>query len=200
MAKQDRKPTATQSAIVLASTDLACFSAISWPRLELAHHHRQIIERLEAVERGEIKRLMLALPPRHGKPSSGIALLIFPIRRVDQLPHHLQRESQRRAFLAGDFKLRRGIAPILAVHPRQPPLQIHRLYLDLGSDSGVCASMAYFRCKSRIHVGHFPLVGILPTADPLSIYDVGEPAGLCRSVAAGTRKNTGTDALTEFRR
>jgi hypothetical protein len=127
MAKQDRKPTATQSAIALASTDLACFSALSWPRFELAHHHRQIIERLEAVERGEIKRLMLVLPPRHGKPSSGIALLMFRSVASIKLPHHLQRESQRRAFLAGDFKLRRGIAPILAVHPPQPSLRTHGL-------------------------------------------------------------------------
>lgn len=32
-----------------------------------ANHHEQIAEKLEAVERGEIKRLMVFMPPRHGK-------------------------------------------------------------------------------------------------------------------------------------
>jgi hypothetical protein len=32
-------------------------------------------------------------------------LFIFPIRRVDKLPHHIQRESQRRVFLASNFDL-----------------------------------------------------------------------------------------------
>lgn len=34
-------------------------------------HHRLIAEKLEAVERGDIKRLMLFLPPRHGKSELG---------------------------------------------------------------------------------------------------------------------------------
>ena len=101
MAKQDRSRTATDAAIAFARDDLASFATLMHRRFELTRHHRLIIEQLERVERGEIDRLMLALPPRHGKSSSGIALLIFPTRRVDQLPHHLQRESQWRAFLAG---------------------------------------------------------------------------------------------------
>jgi len=56
-----------QRAFALARSSLAAYSALSWPRFEAAIHHRLIIERLEAVERGEIDRLMLFLPPRHGK-------------------------------------------------------------------------------------------------------------------------------------
>jgi hypothetical protein len=37
------------------------------PDFEAAKHHYQIIEALEAVERGELTRLMLFAPPRHGK-------------------------------------------------------------------------------------------------------------------------------------
>lgn len=39
-------------------------------------HHRQIIEKLEAVERGEIRKIMIFVPPRHGK--SEIASINFP--------------------------------------------------------------------------------------------------------------------------
>jgi predicted phage terminase large subunit-like protein len=46
------------------------------PQFELAHHHELIVSRLEAVERGEISRLMVFLPPRHGK--SLLASAIFP--------------------------------------------------------------------------------------------------------------------------
>jgi predicted phage terminase large subunit-like protein len=38
-----------------------------WPQFSLARHHELIISRLEAVERGEISRLMIFMPPRHGK-------------------------------------------------------------------------------------------------------------------------------------
>jgi hypothetical protein len=36
--------TTTDAAVGLARDDLACFSAPTWPRFELAHHHRTIIE------------------------------------------------------------------------------------------------------------------------------------------------------------
>lgn len=41
-----------------------------------APHHELIVGKLEAVERGEIKRLMIAMPPRHGK--SELASRRFP--------------------------------------------------------------------------------------------------------------------------
>lgn len=45
---------------------LACAVGL-WPSYAPAPHHRAIAEKLEAVERGEIKRLMISMPPRHGK-------------------------------------------------------------------------------------------------------------------------------------
>lgn len=45
---------------------LACSVGL-WPSYVPAPHHRAIAKKLEAVERGEIKRLMISLPPRHGK-------------------------------------------------------------------------------------------------------------------------------------
>lgn len=46
------------------------------PDYRVANHHRVLIEKLEQVERGTIKRLMVFMPPRHGK--SLTASCIFP--------------------------------------------------------------------------------------------------------------------------
>jgi predicted phage terminase large subunit-like protein len=53
--------------LALAHGDLACYAAALCPQFSLAPHHNLIISRLEAVERGEISRLMIFMPPRHGK-------------------------------------------------------------------------------------------------------------------------------------
>ena len=60
----------------MAYRDLACYSIAQFPLFERAPHHERIISKLEAVERGEIKRLMILLPPRHGK--SLITSSMFP--------------------------------------------------------------------------------------------------------------------------
>jgi len=69
-------PTEIQQVLALAHEDLACYAVALWPQFELAHHHELIVSRLEAVERSEISRLMIFLPPRHGK--SLLASAIFP--------------------------------------------------------------------------------------------------------------------------
>jgi hypothetical protein len=59
--------TATQAAIAFARDDLASFATLMHRRFDLAALHRAIIEQLERVQRGEIDRLMIFIPPRHGK-------------------------------------------------------------------------------------------------------------------------------------
>jgi hypothetical protein len=66
----------SQQILALAGGDLACYAAALWPLFSLAPHHKLIISKLEAVERGEIPRLMIFMPPRHGK--SLITSTIFP--------------------------------------------------------------------------------------------------------------------------
>lgn len=46
---------------------LLSFACALWPDYDPAAHHRAIAQKLEAVERGAIKRLMIFMPPRHGK-------------------------------------------------------------------------------------------------------------------------------------
>jgi len=64
------------SVLALARADLACYAIAQYPSFELAAHHRVIVDKLEAVERGEIQRLMFFMPPRHGK--SLLATQMFP--------------------------------------------------------------------------------------------------------------------------
>jgi predicted phage terminase large subunit-like protein len=52
------------------------FTLYTNPAYMPAGHHELIASKLEAVERGEIKRLMIAMPPRHGK--SELASRRFP--------------------------------------------------------------------------------------------------------------------------
>ncbi len=65
-----------QQLFALAKVDLACFAVAMRPQFLRAPHHELIISKLEAVERGEISRLMIFLPPRHGK--SLLGSVIFP--------------------------------------------------------------------------------------------------------------------------
>ncbi len=52
------------------------FTEYRFSRYRTAPHHRLVAEQLERVERGEIDRLMLCMPPRHGK--SELASKSFP--------------------------------------------------------------------------------------------------------------------------
>ncbi len=57
----------TTDLLRLARVDLACYAMVVSSKFELAPHHRQIVELLEAVERGDLDRAMICAPPRHGK-------------------------------------------------------------------------------------------------------------------------------------
>jgi predicted phage terminase large subunit-like protein len=59
-----------------AKDRLIPFTEFTNARYETANLHRQIAEQLERVERGEVDRLMLMCPPRHGK--SELASRRFP--------------------------------------------------------------------------------------------------------------------------
>jgi len=60
----------------MARRHLLSFCSYTFPGYVLAPHLRLVAEKLEAVERGEIKRLMIFMPPRYGK--SELAAIRFP--------------------------------------------------------------------------------------------------------------------------
>lgn len=55
-----------------------------FPRYETGRHHKLIAEQLERVERGEIDRLIITMPPRHGK--SELASKHFPAWYIGRHP------------------------------------------------------------------------------------------------------------------
>jgi predicted phage terminase large subunit-like protein len=78
--------TASHQLLALAHEDLACYAISQYPSFELARHHELIVSKLEGVERGKISRLMIFLPPRHGK--SLITSSLFPAWYLGRHPDH----------------------------------------------------------------------------------------------------------------
>ena len=69
-------PTLQQIKAARARKSLLRFTEYTLPQYQRAAHHELIAKKLEAVERGEIDRLMIFMPPRHGK--SELASVRFP--------------------------------------------------------------------------------------------------------------------------
>jgi predicted phage terminase large subunit-like protein len=51
----------------IAACDLGSYAVLQFPEYELVQHLNLITDHLEAVEQGEISRLLITTPPRHGK-------------------------------------------------------------------------------------------------------------------------------------
>lgn len=104
------QPAPTPSAEDFAFSRLIAYAAYQWPSYRDAHHHRLIARHLEAVERGDIKRLMITMPPRHGK--SMLASEFFPAWYLGRNPDHYVVAATYAQELADDFgrKVRNQIA------------------------------------------------------------------------------------------
>lgn len=94
------------AAVALTAEDYAfsrliSYAAYQWPAYQDAHHHRLIARHLEAVERGEITRLMITMPPRHGK--SMLASEFFPAWYMGRNPDHYVVTATYAQELADDF-------------------------------------------------------------------------------------------------
>lgn len=84
-----------------AFSRLISYAAYQWPGYRDAGHHRLIARHLEAVERGEITRLMITMPPRHGK--SMLASEFFPAWYLGRNPDHYVVTATYAQELADDF-------------------------------------------------------------------------------------------------
>ena len=84
-----------------ARRNLIPFTEYTNPAYEPAGHHKLIAEALEAVERGEIDRLMIAMPPRHGK--SELASRRFPAWYLGRNPTKQIIAASYNNDLASDF-------------------------------------------------------------------------------------------------
>ena len=84
-----------------ARQSLLAFTEYTNPLYERAQHHVQIAAKLEAVERGEIDRLMIFMPPRHGK--SELASKRFPAWCLGRRPERQIIAASYNSDLANDF-------------------------------------------------------------------------------------------------
>lgn len=80
---------------------LLAFTEHTNPAYISAGHHKQIADKLEAVERGEIDRLMIFMPPRHGK--SELASKRFPAWCLGRNPKRQIIAASYNSDLADDF-------------------------------------------------------------------------------------------------
>ena len=80
---------------------LLAFTEYTNPLYARAQHHEQIAAKLEAVERGEIDRLMIFMPPRHGK--SELASRKFPAWYLGRNPNKQIIAASYNSDLANDF-------------------------------------------------------------------------------------------------
>lgn len=84
-----------------ARKSLIAFTEYTHPLYRPAPHHTLIAEKLEAVARGEIDRLMINMPPRHGK--SELASRRFPAWFLGQFPQKSVIAASYNSDLASDF-------------------------------------------------------------------------------------------------
>lgn len=85
----------------LAREKLLGFTEYTNPGYIAAQHHKQITEHLEALERGDIDRLMIFMPPRHGK--SELASRRFPGWYLGRHPDKQIIAASYNSELASDF-------------------------------------------------------------------------------------------------
>jgi predicted phage terminase large subunit-like protein len=86
---------------ILAHRNLIEFTEFTFERYRTAQHHRIIAGQLERIENGEIDRLMLLVPPRHGK--SELASHRFPAWYLGRQPDRQFLSVSATESLASDF-------------------------------------------------------------------------------------------------
>lgn len=94
-------PTLLEVRAARARRQLLAFTEYTNPLYQRAQHHEQIAAKLEAVERGEIDRLMIFMPPRHGK--SELASKRFPAWCLGRNPMRQIIAASYNSDLANDF-------------------------------------------------------------------------------------------------
>ena len=84
-----------------ATTEFLDFCKYVWPEMIVGEHHRRIAAALDRVVAGKCKRLMIAMPPRHGKSQMGSYL--FPAYLMGKLPQSKLIVGSHTAELAQRF-------------------------------------------------------------------------------------------------
>lgn len=100
---------------ILARRRLIRFTERMFPGYRAADHHRLIASHLEAVERGDIDRLLITMAPRHGK--SELASVQFPAWYLGRNPDNRVIATSYAAGLAYRFSRRARNVLIQPAYP-----------------------------------------------------------------------------------
>lgn len=84
-----------------ARQSLLAFTRYTYPDYAPGPHHHLLCDKLEAIEQGRISRLMVFMPPRHGK--SELVSRRFPAWYLGRNPHRQIISASYGATLAQDF-------------------------------------------------------------------------------------------------
>lgn len=84
-----------------ATSSFLDFCRYVWPEMLVGGHHREIAEKFDRVVSGECKRLIIAMPPRHGKSQLGSYL--FPAYLMGKMPQSKLIVGSHTAELAQRF-------------------------------------------------------------------------------------------------
>ena len=84
-----------------ANANFLDFAKYVWPEMIIGEHHRRIAQKLDEVVAGKCKRLMIAMPPRHGKSQMGSYL--FPAYLMGKNPQSKLIVGSHTAELAQRF-------------------------------------------------------------------------------------------------
>jgi predicted phage terminase large subunit-like protein len=84
-----------------STTKFLDFCRYVWPEMIVGQHHKEIAEKFDRVVSGECKRLIIAMPPRHGKSQLGSYL--FPAYLMGRMPRSKLIVGSHTAELAQRF-------------------------------------------------------------------------------------------------
>lgn len=84
-----------------AQQDLSVYAVTMWPQYQIAPHIQMLVDTLQRVESGELKRVIIAMPPRHSK--SETVSKVFPAWYLGRHPNHFVIAISYGEDLATDF-------------------------------------------------------------------------------------------------
>jgi predicted phage terminase large subunit-like protein len=121
-----------------AREDLAAYAAAMYPKFELPSHLRILVQALERVENRELDRVIISMPPRHGKSMTTSQL--FPAWYLGRNPSKSIIASSYGQELASDFgrrvrnfvseRLHRQIFPECVIADDSD--SVHRFHITAG--------------------------------------------------------------------
>lgn len=94
-------PVSASEVLALAREDFGAFCSAMYPRFQFPPHLQLLASKLEAVLRGDLKRLIVQMPPRHGK--SHLASTYFPAFMLGSFPEKSIIFATYSEELSGDF-------------------------------------------------------------------------------------------------